>query len=111
MVLLYPKAFKKSQKDSILEDDRRGFVTLSDHCALTSKLNSNEPKRYQCRIVTTFKTSRAKRRINVRSPKHFEKNDHGNFSHSLKSPSLKNHGRKFDGESRRPKVCAAAVFL
>ena len=34
MTFLYPKAFKKSKKVSILEKVRRGFVTLSDHCAV-----------------------------------------------------------------------------
>ena len=33
MIFLHPKALKKSKKVSILENDRRGFVTLSDHCA------------------------------------------------------------------------------
>ena len=45
MIFLHPKAFKKSNKVSKLENDRRGFVTLSDHCALyrhhfTSQLHS-----------------------------------------------------------------------
>ena len=34
MIFLHPKAIKKSKKVSILENDRRDFVTLSDHCAL-----------------------------------------------------------------------------
>ena len=34
MIILYPKAIKKSKKVSILENDRRGFVTLSDHCTV-----------------------------------------------------------------------------
>ena len=34
MTFLYPKAFKKCKKVSILENGRRGFVTLSDHCAV-----------------------------------------------------------------------------
>ena len=34
MIFLYPKAFKKSKTVSILENDRKGFVTLSDHCAM-----------------------------------------------------------------------------
>ena len=40
MVILYPKGLKNSKKDSILENDQKGFVNLSDHCALLTN-NSN----------------------------------------------------------------------
>ena len=37
MIFLYPKALKKLKKVSILENNRRGFVALSDHCALVDE--------------------------------------------------------------------------
>ena len=48
MIFLYPKVFKKSKKVSILENGRKGFVTLSDHCVVEGLFNK------QSRIYKVF---------------------------------------------------------
>ena len=58
MIFLYPKAIKKSKKVSILENDRRGFVTLSDHCAVPLKCSTSSSMIIQNRTNLVGKKKR-----------------------------------------------------